>query len=170
MSDVEDAHQAVLQVQPEGHECVHPARDQTGGDQLQPRARAHGPLRPILDVSGPGGLGRERRGGHRARPDHLELALLPLAYRARGAHVLAAGELEAIIGEIRKTFALPDGVEITLEINPGSVTPGFLQALRRSGVSRLNVGVQSFDDGTLAFLGRRHTSRQAVETILLARG
>jgi oxygen-independent coproporphyrinogen-3 oxidase len=83
--------------------------------------------------------------------------------------VLAAGELEAIIGEVRKTFALPDGVEITLEINPGSVTPGFLQASRRSGVSRLNVGVQSFDDGILAFLGRRHTSQQAVETILLAR-
>ena len=83
--------------------------------------------------------------------------------------VLVAGELEAIIGEIRKTFALPDGVEITLEINPGSVTPGFLQASRRSGVSRLNVGVQSFDDDVLAFLGRRHTSRQAVETILLAR-
>ncbi len=83
--------------------------------------------------------------------------------------VLAAGELEAIIGEVRKTFALPDGVEITLEINPGGVTPGSLQALRRSGVSRLNVGVQSFDDAALAFLGRRHTSQQAVETILLAR-
>ena len=83
--------------------------------------------------------------------------------------VLTAGELEAIIGEVRKTFALPDGVEITLEINPGGVTPGFLQASRRSGVSRLNVGVQSFDDGILAFLGRRHTSQQAVETILLAR-
>jgi oxygen-independent coproporphyrinogen-3 oxidase len=83
--------------------------------------------------------------------------------------VLAVAQLEAIIGEIRKTFALPEGVEITVEINPGDATPGFLQASRRSGVSRLNVGVQSFDDDVLAFLGRRHTSRQAVETILLAR-
>jgi len=83
--------------------------------------------------------------------------------------VLTAGELEAIIGEVRNRFALPDGVEITVEINPGDATPRFLQASRRSGVSRLNVGVQSFDDDVLAFLGRRHTSRQAVETILLAR-
>jgi oxygen-independent coproporphyrinogen-3 oxidase len=82
--------------------------------------------------------------------------------------VLAAGELETIIGESRNTFALSDEVEITVEINPGDATSRFLQD-ERSGVSRMNVGVQSFEDDALAFLGRRHTSRQAVETILLAR-
>ena len=83
--------------------------------------------------------------------------------------VLATGQIEAILGEVRKSFSLPGEVEITVEINPGDATPRLMQALRRGGVSRLNVGVQSFDDEALAFLGRRHTSRQAVETLLLAR-
>lgn len=83
--------------------------------------------------------------------------------------VLAAADLERLICDIRTTFAITPDAEITLEANPGDITAGLLAALRRAGVNRLNIGCQSFDDDTLAFLGRRHEARQAVETILMAR-
>ena len=56
-----------------------------------------------------------------------------------------------------------------MEANPGDINGGLLAALRGAGVNRLNIGCQSFDDETLAFLGRRHKARQALETIRMAR-
>ncbi len=58
-----------------------------------------------------------------------------------------------------------DGVEVSLELNPGDLSPARLRALREHGVNRLSVGVQVLDDGLLAALGRRHdaaTARRAV--------
>ena len=83
--------------------------------------------------------------------------------------VLAAADLERLIGDIRTAFTITSDAEITLEANPGDITAGLLATLRRAGVNRLNIGCQSFDDETLAFLGRRHQSRQALEAIRLAR-
>jgi oxygen-independent coproporphyrinogen-3 oxidase len=83
--------------------------------------------------------------------------------------VLAAADLERLIGDIRTAFKITPGAEITFEANPGDITVGLLTALYRAGVNRLNIGCQSFDDDTLGFLGRRHQTRQAVETIHLAR-
>ena len=66
-------------------------------------------------------------------------------------------------------FAITKNAEITFEANPGDITAGLLAALRSTGVNRLNIGCQSFDDDTLAFLGRRHQARQAVEAIHMSR-
>lgn len=62
-----------------------------------------------------------------------------------------------------------DGVEITLEANPSSVLPAFLKGIRAAGVNRLSVGVQSFDDKILRFLGRIHSGREAAEALVAAR-
>ena len=70
---------------------------------------------------------------------------------------------------LRAEIAFAPDVEITLEANPGTVTMEKLRAYRRVGVNRLSVGVQSFDDGLLKFLGRIHTAAQARETVYLAR-
>ena len=83
--------------------------------------------------------------------------------------VLAAADLERLIGDIRTAFAITSDAEITLEANPGDITAGLLATLRSAGVNRLNIGCQSFDDETLAFLGRRHQARQALEAIRMAR-
>ncbi len=83
--------------------------------------------------------------------------------------VLAAADLEQLIGDIRTAFTIAPGAEITLEANPGDITAGLLAALRRTGVNRLNIGCQSFDDDTLVLLGRRHEARQAAESIRMAR-
>jgi oxygen-independent coproporphyrinogen III oxidase len=83
--------------------------------------------------------------------------------------VLAASDLGRLIGDIRTAFAITSDAEITLEANPGDITVGLLAKLRSAGVNRLNIGCQSFDDETLAFLGRRHQARQAREAIRMAR-
>jgi oxygen-independent coproporphyrinogen-3 oxidase len=55
--------------------------------------------------------------------------------------------------------------EFTLEANPADVDPAFLDVLSQAGVDRLSLGVQSFDDGELHLLGRRHDSAVAVQAI-----
>ena len=59
--------------------------------------------------------------------------------------------------------------EVTLEANPGTLTPKKLEIYRQAGVNRLSMGVQSFDDGLLNTLGRIHTARQAEEAFFMAR-
>ena len=58
--------------------------------------------------------------------------------------------------------------ELTIEANPSDMTEAKLKAWRQMGINRLSIGVQSFDDTTLAFLNRRHSSKQAKKVIRLA--
>ncbi|MBT8341887.1 MAG: radical SAM family heme chaperone HemW [Desulfatitalea sp.] len=57
------------------------------------------------------------------------------------------------------------GAEITLEVNPATVTARDLADFAAAGVNRLNIGVQSFNDLHLGFLGRRHTAKQALAAV-----
>jgi len=70
-----------------------------------------------------------------------------------------------VLDAVYANFDVADDAEITLEVNPGSATMEKLCDYRSLGVNRLSIGVQSFNDGTLKFLGRAHTSLQAMECI-----
>ena len=59
--------------------------------------------------------------------------------------------------------------EVTVECNPATVDPMLLEELRRAGVTRLSIGVQSFDDDILRFLGRPHSADEARRTAADAR-
>ena len=83
--------------------------------------------------------------------------------------ILPEGDLEGLIADIRTAFTIATDAEITVEANPADITESLLASLRRSGVNRLNIGIQSFNDGILAFLGRRHNQKQAEEAIAAAR-
>ena len=61
----------------------------------------------------------------------------------------------------------PD-VEVTLECNPSDAAPALFDGLKAAGVGRLSLGVQSFDDRALRFLGRRHDGAQAMRALQLA--
>jgi putative oxygen-independent coproporphyrinogen III oxidase len=63
---------------------------------------------------------------------------------------------------------LPD-LEVTLEANPTSVEREKLAGIRTAGVNRVSLGVQSLDDGALAFLGRRHSAAEARAALAAAR-
>lgn len=57
--------------------------------------------------------------------------------------------------------------EITVELNPDDVTPEYVGSLRSTPVNRVSLGIQSFDDGELRFMGRRHSAEQAERAVRL---
>ncbi|MDY0133230.1 MAG: radical SAM family heme chaperone HemW [Desulforegulaceae bacterium] len=83
--------------------------------------------------------------------------------------VLPPDYIEKIIQKIKSTFKVADDLEITLELNPGTISKNYFQRLFKTGVNRLNIGVQSFDDENLKLLGRIHSSKKAEETYFMAR-
>lgn len=83
--------------------------------------------------------------------------------------VLDPALLEQVLTACREAFDLLPDAEITSEANPGTVDVSRFAALRRLGVNRLSMGVQSFDPQELAFLGRIHSAEEAVEAFHAAR-
>lgn len=73
-----------------------------------------------------------------------------------------------IISSCKDRFGLTNG-EITLEANPASITPHELEALRRAGVNRLSIGVQSMHNSELHTLGRLHSAEDARRAVLDAK-
>jgi oxygen-independent coproporphyrinogen-3 oxidase len=74
-------------------------------------------------------------------------------------------EVARLLGALRARFALGADAEVTIEANPESVDPGRLAAWRAAGVSRVSLGVQSFDPAVLAKLGRRHGPEAAERAV-----
>ncbi|MBK8908359.1 MAG: coproporphyrinogen III oxidase [Rhodospirillales bacterium] len=72
-----------------------------------------------------------------------------------------------VVAAVHRHWRVTDDLEVTLEANPNSVERDRFGALRDAGVNRMSIGVQSFDNRILAFLGRSHDAdeaRRAVET------
>lgn len=63
---------------------------------------------------------------------------------------------------------LKDNVEITTEANPNSASTSWLKGMRALGCTRVSFGVQSFNDTKLKFLGREHSSQQAMQAVQAA--
>jgi len=70
-------------------------------------------------------------------------------------------EMKRLMEGLRQRFAIAAEAEVSLEANPESVDFDYLLGLRDLGVNRLSLGVQSFDDEELRFLGRIHTAAEA---------
>jgi oxygen-independent coproporphyrinogen-3 oxidase len=77
--------------------------------------------------------------------------------------------IERLIAGIRARLSLEAGCEITLEANPGTFERERFRAFRGAGVTRLSIGVQSFDDAMLAAIGRVHDGAQARAAVAEAR-
>ena len=73
--------------------------------------------------------------------------------------------IDRLLGDIRARLRLEPDCEITLEANPGTFEKDRFRAFRSAGVTRLSVGVQSFDDQHLKALGRVHNSAQAIAAV-----
>jgi putative oxygen-independent coproporphyrinogen III oxidase len=78
------------------------------------------------------------------------------------------GQVARVVAWARQRLGLPRGAEITLEANPESAEGGRLAAFGEAGVNRFSIGVQSFDKGVLAKLGRRHGAGAAERAIRAA--
>ena len=103
--------------------------------------------------------------------------LLPSVWGRRATSVFIGGgtpslfsprAIDRLLSELRARLPLEPGAEITLEANPGTVEAERFRGFRDAGVSRLSLGVQSFDDRMLAALGRIHGGDEARRAVELA--
>lgn len=83
--------------------------------------------------------------------------------------ILAPCQMEQIFRAIRETFLICPDAEISIEMNPGTVTEDKLSLYYASGINRLSIGLQSVNDRELKYLGRIHTFRQFLDTYRMAR-
>ena len=83
--------------------------------------------------------------------------------------MLSIGELDYLLGGLREALPLDGLREWTFEVNPATVSAAKAERLRGLGVNRISIGVQSWDDGVLATLGRAHTADQAASTYTVLR-
>jgi oxygen-independent coproporphyrinogen-3 oxidase len=97
-------------------------------------------------------------------------AVLPLVWGRGVASVFIGGgtpslfspsAIDRLLADIRARLPLEPGCEVTLEANPGTFERERFRAYRGAGVTRLSIGVQSFDDAMLARIGRVHDGAQA---------
>ena len=73
--------------------------------------------------------------------------------------------IDRLLADIRARLRIAPDCEITLEANPGTFEKNRFRAFRRAGVTRLSIGVQSFDNQHLAALGRVHDRAQAIAAV-----
>jgi oxygen-independent coproporphyrinogen-3 oxidase len=78
--------------------------------------------------------------------------------------------LARIVDALSHKFRIAADCEITIEANPDDVTPELVEAWKRVGVNRVSLGVQSFNDATLRYLGRRHDAATAARACRLVAG
>ncbi len=83
--------------------------------------------------------------------------------------VLTQQQIETIMQQAKDLFTLTPDAEITMEVNPGTVTQDYLNFMRQIGINRINIGVQSFSHNILEFLGRIHSPGHATQVIQQAR-
>jgi putative oxygen-independent coproporphyrinogen III oxidase len=100
----------------------------------------------------------------------LDLRVVDTIYFGGGTPSLLSAELIAgLIQLLKEAFVLAENVEITLEVNPGTVSPEKAKAHVAMGVNRLSIGMQTFQDHLLHKIGRSHNVSDSIETYQLYR-
>jgi len=82
--------------------------------------------------------------------------------------LLSASAVDRLMAMLRSHFNLWPDAEVTLEANPGAAEAGRFKSYAQSGINRISLGIQTFDDFQLKKLGRVHDGRQARQTIEMA--
>lgn len=86
---------------------------------------------------------------------------VPTLYIGGGTPTVLGERLVGLLHALTPMLGLRSSAEVTVEANPDSLTPALLEQLLESGVNRVSLGVQSFDDDVLRTLGRRHDADAA---------
>lgn len=100
------------------------------------------------------------------RTDYLNGEEIGTIYFGGGTpSVLSVEEIKGILESVFRHYKVNPAAEITLEANPDTLNPDYLQDLRKLGINRLSIGIQSFFDDDLKYLSRRHDSNHAKQCI-----
>ena len=79
--------------------------------------------------------------------------------------LLQIPQLRQITDNIRQHFPIENNAEMTIEANPEQVTSEYCKDLKQLGFNRISIGIQSFHDEILQFLGRKHTAKEALQAV-----
>lgn len=144
--------------------------------ELTPKTPAASAPQGGASALGRPGAGRTPDAGNLPEARYLDAlradleAALPFVWGRRVVSVFLGGgtpslfspdAIGTLIADVRARLPLEPGAEITLEANPGTFERERFRAFRAAGVTRLSIGVQSFDDAKLRSLGRVHDGAQA---------
>ena len=96
------------------------------------------------------------------RKDYLDGKTINTVYFGGGTpSLLSVAEIDDLLHRINDHYPVASNAEITLEANPDTLSPEYLEGLRNLGVNRLSIGIQSFFDNDLQYLSRRHDANHA---------
>ena len=111
------------------------------------------------DVNGIGELVKSEIKELILRKDYLKQDLVDTIYFGGGTpSLLSVYDVNDLLSCVKKNYNVSDQCEITFETNPDDLTEDYLKGLFECHVNRLSVGIQSFNDDILKYLGRRHDS------------
>ncbi|MDR0194656.1 MAG: radical SAM family heme chaperone HemW [Myroides sp.] len=103
------------------------------------------------------------------RKDELEGEIIETIYFGGGTpSILEVDEINAMIQSVYDLFEVIDAPEITLEANPDDLDSATLHKLAESGVNRLSIGIQSFEEADLKMMNRAHNSTEAIQCLEIA--
>ena len=100
------------------------------------------------------------------RSSYLENETVETVYFGGGTpSLLEPATVSALLSVLRKNFSFAADPEITFEVNPDDVYKGQFRALKKAGINRISLGLQSWDDKRLRYLGRRHDAAQSARAL-----
>lgn len=79
--------------------------------------------------------------------------------------LLQISQLQQITTAIKQHFSIEENAEMTIEANPEQLTKDYCLNLKTLGFNRISIGIQSFHDEILQFLGRKHTAKEAIQAV-----
>ncbi len=104
------------------------------------------------------------------RKDYLADKHIATIYFGGGTpSLLSVEDVDLLLQQIHGLYSVDSDAEVTLEANPDTLSPEYLAGLRSIGVNRLSIGIQSFFDEDLKYLGRRHNSEHARQCLQWAK-
>ena len=83
--------------------------------------------------------------------------------------LLRPADIQRLLQHFSRTFTISAEPEITIEVNPGTVTTELLNDYMSIGINRISIGVQSFNDDELRMMGRVHSARVAEDFVIASK-
>jgi len=83
--------------------------------------------------------------------------------------LLNSNQIKKILSKIYSTYNVSSETEITIELNPDDITKEYLEQIYAIGINRLSIGLQSFNNGMLKLMNRRHNVEQAINSVKIAK-
>jgi len=101
----------------------------------------------------------------RIRKDEIHESVKSVYFGGGTPSRLRRGHFDKIFDALQQHFTIEPTAEVTVEANPDDLSESYVDMLSRLPVNRLSIGIQSFNDGELKFLSRRHSAQEAIDAV-----